>query len=496
MDISTAYFHKQHGLDFNKWIFEGVPYLSAEEADVMRAAATRSEEAVKAARSDDRKAVATREDDKAFIAAALSLVRDWLAMDPVEPGVRNMGRLGDATVTVDEIVLPPCNGFLRRVLFESIEPEHPDVVLESREQENKDAFWKSIAVLRLGDEQKRQREHAKQQAKLELIKTRAGFLRVFEAICDSEKRIVGHNLCYDLLFLFNSFVGSLPGTLGEFKAKLHARLPHIWDTKLLATASERFPETALKPLYDATRKMDDAVEFHFALRFDKYDFEDKCHEAAYDAFITGICFAQFERAALAVATLENRCYLMRSLFRLHLGGADEVAATGTFVHLSFDKSTGTDDLVRLFPSTAKVAIRYINSESAFASIGNMTEAEALAALGSAGPTVTARSIASHMCGERPAECRAESRSVDAEAKVGDGTTVDPVPAVSHSPGSHIRWSDANGEPCTAAAHGAGEPFTGVAGDSSRPSRKRPRAGGPEDGTSEGAGEALIHGCGS
>ena len=73
-------------------------------------------------------------------------------MDPVEPGVRSMGKLGDSTITADEIILPPCNGFLRRVLFESIESEHPDLVLESREQENKDAFWKSIAVLRLGGE--------------------------------------------------------------------------------------------------------------------------------------------------------------------------------------------------------------------------------------------------------------------------------------------------------------------------------------------------------
>ena len=487
MDISTAYFHKKHGLDFNKWIFEGVPYLSAEQADVMRTAA-QSEEVVKAARSDDRKAVATREDDKAFIAAALGLVRDWLVMEPVEPGVRSMGKLGDSTITADEIILPPCNGFLRRVLFESIESEHPDLVLESREQENKDAFWKSIAVLRLGGEQKRQRELARRQAKLEAVEARAGFLRVFEAVCRSQKRIVGHNLLYDLMFILNSFVGALPGTLAEFKATLRARLPHIWDTKLLAAACERFPETALKPLYDATRKMDNPVEFEFAEHFDKYHSADKCHEAAYDAFITGVCFAQFERAALAASTLENRCYLMRSLFRLHLGGVDEVAETGTLVHLSFDKSTSTDDLVKLFPSSAKVVIRWINAESAFASVANMAEAEAVAAVGAAGQPVTARTIASYMSAEPPKECGAESesRSLNMEAHDGGGARPGSAPSTSQSP-THIRWNDANGEPFPAADE-AGKPespVTKAAVDSSRASRKRPRAGAAEEAAGRG-----------
>ena len=33
MDASTAHFHRSNHMDFNKWINQGVPYLSAAEYD-------------------------------------------------------------------------------------------------------------------------------------------------------------------------------------------------------------------------------------------------------------------------------------------------------------------------------------------------------------------------------------------------------------------------------------------------------------------------------
>ena len=97
MDVSTAYFHKKHKLDFNKWITEGVPYISAAEARALREQARGAqtaprhtvpyhtvpchEQAAQPKNGNDerRRAVPTRADDVEFLRAALAAVASWSA---------------------------------------------------------------------------------------------------------------------------------------------------------------------------------------------------------------------------------------------------------------------------------------------------------------------------------------------------------------------------------------------------------------------------------
>ncbi|EGY15075.1 uncharacterized protein VDAG_06565 [Verticillium dahliae VdLs.17] len=46
--------------------------------------------------------------------------------------------------------------------------------------------------------------------------------------------LVGHNMVYDLTFLYDAFVGCLPATLAGFQFRLLAIFPRIIDTKVLA----------------------------------------------------------------------------------------------------------------------------------------------------------------------------------------------------------------------------------------------------------------------
>lgn len=52
-----------------------------------------------------------------------------------------------------------------------------------------------------------------------------------------EKRpiIVGHNMLYDLCFLFKTFTGELPGTSKGFQELVRSKLPYIADTKYIFT---------------------------------------------------------------------------------------------------------------------------------------------------------------------------------------------------------------------------------------------------------------------
>ena len=49
--------------------------------------------------------------------------------------------------------------------------------------------------------------------------------------------LIGHNVVYDLAFLYAMFIGELPKKLGDFRARTHDLFPRILDTKVLISQS-------------------------------------------------------------------------------------------------------------------------------------------------------------------------------------------------------------------------------------------------------------------
>ena len=47
-----------------------------------------------------------------------------------------------------------------------------------------------------------------------------GFTKVIEEIIQSKKPLVGHNMMFDIMFLYQQFIDDLPETLSEFFAKV------------------------------------------------------------------------------------------------------------------------------------------------------------------------------------------------------------------------------------------------------------------------------------
>ncbi|KAJ1474131.1 hypothetical protein T484DRAFT_1833465, partial [Baffinella frigidus] len=141
---------------------------------------------------------ATKEDDKVFVAACMAAITKWDAggdvleveeppvdfstlpsvvtwvrqcgvgklklRKPPKPFVVEMGEEG-------ELILPACNGFLRKILFQEIEEAFPaftggeieeafpTFTTESRPAES--TFWKKIAIMKLTEEEKTAREEKK-----------------------------------------------------------------------------------------------------------------------------------------------------------------------------------------------------------------------------------------------------------------------------------------------------------------------------------------------
>ena len=231
-----------------------------------------------------------------------------------------------------------------------------------------------------------------------------GFVRIWKMLCDAKKPVVGHNCLFDLLFLFSHFQGTLPPTCDDFKAALSGLLPVIWDTKHLASQSGgRHVDTALGPLYEACTAAGDGISVVFGDGFAQYDnavtggAKGPAHEAAFDAYMTGVVWASLmaDGEGAAVADKHNHLYLMRSLFCLNLHGPDAVVEEGVLVHIAgFDKRCSTHDLIALFADSPP-QIRWINDSSCIACWSRRTcgdEEAAQRAFEAALPAVAARHL--------------------------------------------------------------------------------------------------------
>ena len=66
-----------------------------------------------------------------------------------------------------------------------------------------------------------------------------GFTIVVEALMATFRNnpsccLVGHNLMYDILYLYRQFIGKLPDTYQEFVEKWFKLFPRTFDTKVLS----------------------------------------------------------------------------------------------------------------------------------------------------------------------------------------------------------------------------------------------------------------------
>ena len=61
-----------------------------------------------------------------------------------------------------------------------------------------------------------------------------GFSLVVEELIKAKKSIIGHNMIYDIIYLYNQFIDILPDTYLEFIEKWHNLFPSVYDNKVFA----------------------------------------------------------------------------------------------------------------------------------------------------------------------------------------------------------------------------------------------------------------------
>jgi poly(A)-specific ribonuclease len=96
--------------------------------------------------------------------------------------------------------------------------------------------------------------------------------------------LVGHNLFTDLIFIYQTFVGTLPDQVTEFNKRIHELFPQVFDTKYLATqaGSSMRTKSGLKDLCEELKTRHTPF-IALAERHVAYGIRSREHEAGYDS---------------------------------------------------------------------------------------------------------------------------------------------------------------------------------------------------------------------
>lgn len=399
LSLSAVHFLKDHGMDFNKWIREGVSYTNAarEEELIKRLDSEheRDEEEIKKPEGgapERTQMNLTKPADVEFMKKQMEVVKAWWEESEILAGAESLSEeeKSEAARRRKELTLARTNAFMRRALFEAIEIYYPDLITESRNNQ--------VVVLRLSAAEKAERMAAREAARQSRRLSTVGMRLVFKAMSACARPLVVHNGFFDLLFMMAAFHKPLPEKLVDFKADVRACFPAgVYDTRLISTREDLLGKSlgdkGLEGLCQALVQgtPEGGVDLELAEGFEKYGGSERqafAHEAGYDAYLTGAVFARMQVLVgdAGLEKLKMMVFSFRSMFVTNLGEDRDWPVYGEqgelVFHLGWEKEAGKDlkdaDLMKLFGDrSADTWILWIDDCGAFAVLQGKEGGEAL-----------------------------------------------------------------------------------------------------------------------
>ncbi|XP_071953406.1 poly(A)-specific ribonuclease PARN-like isoform X1 [Antedon mediterranea] len=385
---SSIDFLVSHNFDFNKLFREGIPYLTSNSARTMR-------EEILQKYAGQGVTIPNKEPSPAF--------RTPQAKGPIIIPDEHKEFINQIVAKTEQLLkdndrtslqLDPCNGFQRKLIYQTMETKfQTKLIVETKTGEKKERYIEITKAT--SEEDKRKRDELKMQADLDEIDDAIGFSKVIDMISESGRLVVGHNMILDLMHTLDQFSCRLPDNLIEFKNMSHCVFHRVVDTKVMASThpfKEFIMNSALNDLH--SRLQDNPFvppSIEMASNFNGYKKAENYHEAGYDAFITGQCFAIManflgtfmdppkHRVSPSSQFLEpfmNKIHLMRSLDipYLNLNGPDLQPSRNHVFHVTFPKEWRTSDLHQLFSPFGSIYVGWIGDTEAFVSLYKAAEA--------------------------------------------------------------------------------------------------------------------------
>ncbi|CAH1978421.1 unnamed protein product [Acanthoscelides obtectus] len=276
---SSIHFLVNESFDFNKLFKEGISYLNKEDIekykDAVEESYKRRSDLIQSQQNSTNESIPIPENAKGFIDDVIGQLGEFIKSDK------------------DELELPRCNAFYRRLVYQTKSEKFPDNISIETRQINKDRIL--FATKFKNKEKEEEAERNKYNKDLKELDDHIGFSKVIQMIINSRKLVVGHNICLDLLHTIDKFLMALPEDYYDFKGMAHDLFPKILDTKYLSSCEpfkDIITSNVLKHLYDTlsqepfgipTIETEDGVQGYTIGNI-------KEHEAGFDAYLTGVCF--------------------------------------------------------------------------------------------------------------------------------------------------------------------------------------------------------------
>ncbi|KAH9102129.1 hypothetical protein AeMF1_021265 [Aphanomyces euteiches] len=284
---SSMQFMAEHGFDFNKFIRDGIPYMTRKTEQYVRRNHEKS--ITNLGKTPPEKLNVSREHDKAFMADTISSIDSWLS-----------GLSNTETDELPEFFVSARNSYRRLLVLHAARyhVKHPDAkTLYMETNDSGVRLVRTVSTAQRDNLKKRKIDDMNQE-----VEDAIGFSKVIQILGKSNKPVVGHNCLLDFVYLFHQFCGPLPPTLVEFKQQLGKAFPTIYDTKHIAITcptQEAFESTSLSAMYeymraqlaiDVSTLVEEESPYHKAL---KATDSMPCHEAGFDALMTAIVYLGF-----------------------------------------------------------------------------------------------------------------------------------------------------------------------------------------------------------
>ncbi|KAJ8722536.1 hypothetical protein PYW07_003716 [Mythimna separata] len=267
---STLNFLCKHKFDFNKFTYEGLPYLSKAEEAIVR------QNIKERALFNDLTRMLDMDEER-LLQSYYSQVSKWLMRSKAET-----------------MYLDVENPVFRYIAHVELRMRFPDILTT-------DSLGNSKKILIYRDETVEGANSAPMVTlEDDLMSYLLGFSNIISLLEAAQKPIVGHNIFLDTILLHNQFIGPLPNQYSEFKRNIHNMLPYLYDTKYIShemakklSYHEVWKSNALQDLYEffaegKCKKLQNGVNFIKLSR--PFNVKQTYHEAGWDSFCSGYCF--------------------------------------------------------------------------------------------------------------------------------------------------------------------------------------------------------------
>ncbi|KAF9109326.1 hypothetical protein BGX27_007748 [Mortierella sp. AM989] len=264
-EASSLDFLAKNQFDFNRWIYQGVHYLTRSEEDNFR------KERAKFV-NNEYDVIGVEPSQVEWLEVSIAHIKQWMNT----PDAYNF------------INIQTSNSYQRRLIYQEVRR------LWGTELHAQGGAGSYITITKTTEKHLNSLRSQRQAGIEREVQNAIGFRAIIDLLSASRKPIVGHNIVVDLAYILAQFVGPLPPTMKGYKEMIHRTFPIVIDTKYVSYSADSLKGLAYDSNLAALENMVNSVHFigcpkvvpHF--RHQRYMSNDKSHEAGYDSYITGM----------------------------------------------------------------------------------------------------------------------------------------------------------------------------------------------------------------